>query len=81
MNIYYVAAKETMQAGFATFLVRRRDFSRTDLRAKGVDVKEKKRYQSKRYREYQNCLADGWVTFPQGTTKSLSPFAREQRIL
>jgi hypothetical protein len=25
MNIYYVAAKETMQAGFATYLVRRRD--------------------------------------------------------
>jgi hypothetical protein len=33
MNIYYVAAKETMQAGFATYFgIRRRDFSRTDLR-------------------------------------------------
>jgi hypothetical protein len=62
-----------MQAGFATYLAYAGAISvERTWRAKGVDVKEKKRYQSNDTENIKIALADGWViTFPQGT-KSLS---------
>jgi hypothetical protein len=67
MNIYYVAAKETMQAGFATYFgIRRRDFSRTDLAPKVLMSRRKKDINPNDTENIKIALADGWVTFPQG---------------
>ena len=73
MNVYYVAAKETMQAGLLPRIlayVGAISVERT-WRAKGVDVTEKKEVNPNDTENIKIALADGWViTFPQGTTKS-----------
>ena len=76
MNIYYVAAKETMQAGLLPRIfayVGAITVERT-WRAKGVDVTEKREVNPNDTENIKIALADGWViTFPQGTTKSFKP--------
>jgi 1-acyl-sn-glycerol-3-phosphate acyltransferase len=76
MNIYYVAAKETMTAGILPRImayVGAITVERT-WRAKGKDVEEKKAVNPNDTENIKIALADGWViTFPQGTTKSFKP--------
>jgi 1-acyl-sn-glycerol-3-phosphate acyltransferase len=76
MNLYYVAAKETMQAGLLPRIlayVGAITVERT-WRAKGVDVTEKRDVNPNDTENIKIALADGWViTFPQGTTKSFKP--------
>ncbi len=76
MNIYYVAAKETMQAGILPRImayVGAITVERT-WRAKGKDVTEKRDINPNDTENIKIALADGWViTFPQGTTKSFKP--------
>lgn len=76
MNIYYVAAKETMQAGLLPRIlayVGAITVERT-WRAKGVDVTEKRDVNPNDTENIKIALNDGWViTFPQGTTKSFKP--------
>lgn len=76
MNIYYVAAKETMQAGLLPRIlayVGAITVERT-WRAKGVDVTEKREVNPNDTENIRIALNDGWViTFPQGTTKSFKP--------
>lgn len=76
MNIYYVAAKETMKAGLLPRImayVGAITVERT-WRSKGKDVKEKKEVNPNDTENIKIALADGWViTFPQGTTKSFKP--------
>jgi len=76
MNIYYVAAKETMQAGLLPRIlayVGAITVERT-WRAKGVDVTEKREINPNDTENIRIALEDGWViTFPQGTTKSFKP--------
>ena len=76
MNIYYVAAKETMQAGLLPRIlayVGAITVERT-WRAKGVDVTEKREVNPNDTENIRIALEDGWViTFPQGTTKSFKP--------
>jgi 1-acyl-sn-glycerol-3-phosphate acyltransferase len=76
MNIYYVAAKETMQAGLLPRIlayVGAITVERT-WRAKGVDVTEKRDVNPNDTENIKIALQDGWViTFPQGTTKSFKP--------
>lgn len=76
MNIYYVAAKETMQAGILPRIlsyVGAITVERT-WRAKGKDVTEKREVNPNDTENIKIALADGWViTFPQGTTKSFKP--------
>jgi 1-acyl-sn-glycerol-3-phosphate acyltransferase len=76
MNVYYVAAKETMQAGLLPRIlayVGAISVERT-WRAKGVDVTEKREVNPNDTENIKIALADGWViTFPQGTTKSFKP--------
>jgi 1-acyl-sn-glycerol-3-phosphate acyltransferase len=76
MNIYYVAAKETMQAGLLPRIlayVGAITVERT-WRAKGVDVTEKRDVNPNDTENIRIALEDGWViTFPQGTTKSFKP--------
>lgn len=78
LNIYYVAAKETMQAGLLPRIlsyVGAITVERT-WRSKGKDVaeSEKKDVNPNDTENIKIALADGWViTFPQGTTKSFKP--------
>lgn len=76
INIYYVAAKETMHSGLLPRImayVGAITVERT-WRSKGVDVSEKRDVNPKDIENIKTALNDGWViTFPQGTTKSFKP--------
>lgn len=78
LNIYYVAAKETMQAGLLPRIlsyVGAITVERT-WRSKGKDVaeNEKRDVNPNDTENIKVALDDGWViTFPQGTTKSFKP--------
>lgn len=76
MNIYYVAAKETMQAGLLPRIMAYAGAITVERtwRSKGVDVTEKKEVNPNDTENIKIALQDGWViTFPQGTTKSFKP--------
>lgn len=76
MNIYYVAANETMKAGLLPRIlayVGAITVERT-WRAGGKDVTEKREVNPNDTENIRIALNDGWViTFPQGTTKSFKP--------
>ena len=76
LNIYYVAAKETMKSGILPRImsyVGAITVERT-WRAKGKDVTEKREVNPNDTENIKIALDDGWViTFPQGTTKSFKP--------
>jgi 1-acyl-sn-glycerol-3-phosphate acyltransferase len=76
MNIYYVAASETMKAGLLPRImayVGAITVERT-WRSGGKDVTEKKEVNPNDTENIKIALKDGWViTFPQGTTKSFKP--------
>jgi 1-acyl-sn-glycerol-3-phosphate acyltransferase len=76
MNIYYVAAKETMEAGLLPRIlsyIGAITVERT-WREKGKDVTEKREVNPNDTENIKIALNDGWViTFPQGTTKSFKP--------
>ena len=76
MNIYYVAASETMKSGLLPRIlayVGSISVERT-WRAGGKDVEEKKEVNPNDTENIRIALQDGWViTFPQGTTKSFKP--------
>lgn len=76
MNIYYVAASETMRAGLLPRIlayVGAITVERT-WRSGGKDVTEKKEVNPNDTENIRIALEDGWViTFPQGTTKSFKP--------
>ncbi|RTY95380.1 1-acyl-sn-glycerol-3-phosphate acyltransferase [Flavobacterium sp. GT3R68] len=76
LNIYYVAAKETMQAGLLPRILSYAGAITVERtwRAKGKDVTEKREVNPNDTENIKVALADGWViTFPQGTTKSFKP--------
>lgn len=74
LNIYYVAAKETMREGLLPRIlsyVGAINVERT-WRAKGKDVRRE--VNPNDTENIRIALEDGWViTFPQGTTKSFKP--------
>jgi 1-acyl-sn-glycerol-3-phosphate acyltransferase len=78
LNLYYVAAKETMQSGILPRIlayVGAITVERT-WRAGGKDVApdQKKEVNPNDTENIKIALEDGWViTFPQGTTKSFKP--------
>ena len=76
LNIYYVAAKETMTSGILPRIfayIGAISVERT-WRAKGKDVTEKKEINPNDTENIKIALTDGWlITFPQGTTKSFKP--------
>lgn len=77
LNIYYVAAKETMQAGLLTRIMAYGGAVSVERswRAKGKDV-----HREVNLSDTENigiALKDGWViTFPQGTTKPFKPIRK-----
>ena len=74
MNVYYVAAKETMESGILPKIlsyVGAITVERT-WRAEGKDVKRE--VNPNDTENIKIALEDGWViTFPQGTTRSFKP--------
>ncbi|HNP33542.1 MAG TPA: lysophospholipid acyltransferase family protein [Flavobacterium sp.] len=76
LNIYYVAASETMKSGLLPRIlayVGSISVERT-WRAGGKDVTEKREVNPNDTENIGIALEDGWViTFPQGTTKSFKP--------
>jgi len=77
MNIYFVAAKETMRAGWLPKImayVGAIPIERT-WRLGGKDVKRQVKFSD--ITNIGNALEDGWViTFPQGTTKPFNPIRK-----
>ena len=77
MNMYYVAAKETMRAGMLARIlayVGAVTVERT-WRAKGQDVNRQVKMSD--ITNIATALKDGWViTFPQGTTKPWKPIRK-----
>jgi 1-acyl-sn-glycerol-3-phosphate acyltransferase len=76
MNLYYVAAKETMEAGLLTRIMAYAGAISVERtwREKGVDVVDKKEVNPNDTESIKVALNDGWViTFPQGTTKAFKP--------
>jgi 1-acyl-sn-glycerol-3-phosphate acyltransferase len=76
LNIYYVAASETMKSGLLPRIlsyVGSISVERT-WRSGGKDVTEKREINPNDTENIRIALEDGWViTFPQGTTKSFKP--------
>lgn len=78
LNIYYVAAKETMQSGLLPRIlayVGAITVERTwRTGGKDLDKSEQKEVNFNDTENIKMALQDGWViTFPQGTTKSFKP--------
>ena len=76
LNIYYVSAKETMQAGILPRIMGYTGAITVERtwREKGKDITEKKVVNPNDTENIKKALEDGWViTFPQGTTKSFKP--------
>jgi 1-acyl-sn-glycerol-3-phosphate acyltransferase len=76
INIYYVAAKETMKSGLLPRIMAYGGAITVERtwRAKGKDTTEKKDVNPNDTENIKLALDDGWViTFPQGTTKSFKP--------
>ena len=82
LNMYYIAAKETMKDGiFPRILayVGSVSIDRT-WRSKGEDINRQVKMSD--ISKIGIALNDGWViTFPQGTTTPLNPLEREQLTL
>ena len=76
LNIYYVAAKETMHAGLLPKILTYAGAITVERtwRSQGKDVIEKRDVNPDDTENIRIALEDGWViTFPQGTTKSFKP--------
>jgi hypothetical protein len=76
LNLYYVAAKETMEEGWLPRILAYAGAITVERtwRAKGKDVDEKKEVNPNDTENIKIALEDGWViTFPQGTTRSFKP--------
>ena len=76
LNIYYVAAKETMHAGLLPKILAYAGAITVERtwRSQGKDVIEKREVNPDDTENIRIALDDGWViTFPQGTTKSFKP--------
>ena len=74
LNIYYVAAKETMKAGLLPRIMAYAGAITVERtwRAEGKDIKRE--VNPNDTENIKIALEDGWViTFPQGTTKSFKP--------
>ena len=77
LNIYYVAAKETMKSGFLPKLFAYAGAVSIDRtwRSKGEDVKRQVKMSD--VSNIGTALKDGWlITFPQGTTTPFKPIRR-----
>lgn len=79
LNLYFVAAKETMKSGILPRILGLAGAITVERtwRDKGKDLKEKKEVNPNDTENIKMALSDGWViTFPQGTTKAFKPIRK-----
>ncbi len=79
LNMYYVAASETMKAGLLPRIMAYVGAIKVDRtwRNEGVELEEKREVDKNQVENIKVALDDGWViTFPQGTTKSFKPIRK-----
>lgn len=79
LNLYYVAAAETMKSGLLPRIMAYVGAVKVDRtwRSEGVDIEEKRAVDQGQVENIKVALDDGWViTFPQGTTKSFKPIRK-----
>jgi len=79
LNVYFVAAKETMKSGLLPRILAYAGSISVERtwRAKGKEITEKKEVNPRDTENIGIALRDGWViTFPQGTTKSFKPIRK-----
>ena len=79
LNIYFVAAKETMRSGILPRIMAYAGAIKVERtwRAKGQDIQQKKEVNTEDIKNVGIALNDGWViTFPQGTTRSFKPIRK-----
>ncbi|MTG98973.1 MULTISPECIES: lysophospholipid acyltransferase family protein [Myroides] len=79
LNLYYVAASETMKAGLLPRIMAYVGAITVDRtwRSQGVELEEKRAVNQDQVENIKVALDDGWViTFPQGTTKSFKPIRK-----
>lgn len=79
LNIYFIAAKETMKSGILPRIMAYAGSISVERtwRAKGQDIQEKREVNPNDTENIGIALKDGWViTFPQGTTKSFKPIRK-----
>ena len=77
LNIYFIAAKETMQSGFFPKLMAHADAINVERtwRSEGKDFQRE--LQTDDVSNIIKALKNGWlITFPQGTTKAWMPIRR-----
>lgn len=74
LNIYFVAAKETMQKGILPKIFAYAGAINVERTWRSKDENVKRDLNPQDTENIKIALADGWViTFPQGTTKSFNP--------
>lgn len=79
LNLYYVAAAETMKAGWLPRILAYVGAVTVDRtwRSQGKELEEKREVNQDQVENIKIALDDGWViTFPQGTTKSFKPIRK-----
>jgi len=79
LNIYFIAAKETMNSGLLPRILAYAGSISVERtwRKKGQEITEKKAVNPNDTENIAIALNDGWViTFPQGTTKSFKPIRK-----
>src|SRR5690606_28638928 len=79
LNIYFIAAKETMKSGILPRIMAYAGSISVERtwRARGQDIHEKREVNPNDTENTGIALKDGWViTFPQRTTKSLTPISK-----
>ncbi|ALU24758.1 lysophospholipid acyltransferase family protein [Myroides odoratimimus] len=79
LNLYYVAASETMKAGWLPRILAYVGAVTVDRtwRSQGKELEEKREVNQDQVENIKVALDDGWViTFPQGTTKSFKPIRK-----
>lgn len=79
LNIYFIAAKETMKSGILPRIMAYAGSISVERtwRAKGKELTEKREVNPNDTYNIGVALDDGWViTFPQGTTKSFKPIRK-----
>ena len=77
LNLYFIAAKETMRSGFLPKLMTHAGAINVERtwRSKGKDVQRE--LQKDDVSNINKALRNGWlITFPQGTTKAWTPMRR-----
>ena len=77
LNLYFIAAKETMQSGLLPKIMAHTGAIHVERtwRAEGKDIKRE--LQADDVSNINKALKNGWlITFPQGTTKAWTPIRR-----